>query len=399
MKLALYGGVPAVQGVLSPYTSIGEAEISAAVGSMRRGPLSGYLGGERRGGFEVEALESAWSEAFGVKHAIACNSATNGLLLACIAADIRNGDQVIVPSMTMSATAAAPKFLGAKIEFADIELSTFCIDPAEVSRIITPVTRAIIATNLFGHPAQLRKLHLEKTILIEDNAQAPFASEYGELTGTIGHIGVCSLNVHKFFHAGEGGICVTNNDSLAEAMRMARNHGEMAGRQQVGLNLRMTELTAAVASAQLARGRELVNQRIEIAEGILALTKNLPGIWAPVTREDCRHVFYCLPFVMDNHRNQMVDALIAEGVPLQKGYVKPLYHLAAFRDSFGLLPKAERAHAHVALYENCAHTPTSTQIKEIGEAFYKVVSHFYEESHGTWDKMWSKPFDFSQEPS
>src|SRR5258705_13001728 len=196
-------------------------------------PLSGYLGSKSFGGTWCTVLEAAWRERFGVKHAIAVNSATSGLLAACMAVGIEHNDEVIVSPYTMSATAAAPKILGAKIVFADIEDETFCIDPVEVSNAITPMTKAVIATNLFGHPAHLHELREicdnRGVWLIEDNAQAIFAKQDGVYTGTIGHIGVFSLNVHKHLQVGEGGVCVTNNSDLAKKLREAMNHGEMRG--------------------------------------------------------------------------------------------------------------------------------------------------------------------------
>jgi len=197
---------------LEPYNSISKTESLIAEAAVQYGPLSGYLGGESKGGYYVEKLEADWCETFGCKHAIAVNSATSGLLAACVAADIRQGDRVITTPYTMSATAATPQFLGAEVVFQDIETSHYCLNPAN-SVLTDAKPRAIIATNLFGHPADLVALRtMNKAILIEDNAQAPFAMQYGKYTGTIGHIGIWSMNVHKHIQCGEGGICGTNND-------------------------------------------------------------------------------------------------------------------------------------------------------------------------------------------
>src|SRR6266446_3201830 len=216
-------------------------------------PLSGYLGSDIYGGERCRSLETKWSGIFDVRYAIAVNSGTSGLLAACMAVDICLDSEVIVSPYTMSATAAVPKILGAKIIFADIERDTFTIDPVDVSNLITPRTEAVIATNLFGHPANLHELRdicdNHGIYLIEDNAQAIFAKEYDKYTGTIGHIGVFSLNVHKHLQVGEGGIIVTDNPWLDKKIREAMNHGEMRGGIP-GLNLRMTEVTAAMAIEQ-----------------------------------------------------------------------------------------------------------------------------------------------------
>ena len=125
--------------------------------------------------------------------------------------------------MTMSATAMAPLIYGGIPVFVDIEPDYFCLDLKKVEESITTKTKAILAVDLFGHPAELASLKAladEKNIyLIEDAAQAPLASENGLLAGCIGHIGVYSLNCHKHIQTGEGGVCVTSDDELALRMR------------------------------------------------------------------------------------------------------------------------------------------------------------------------------------
>ena len=132
--------------------------------------------------------------------------------------------------MTMSATVMAPLIYGGIPVFVDIEEDYFCIDLNKVELAINSKTKAIIAVNLFGHPAELRRLRdlADKNgiYLIEDAAQCPLASENSFYAGTIGHIGVFSLNYHKHIHTGEGGICCTDDDELALRLRAIRNHGK-----------------------------------------------------------------------------------------------------------------------------------------------------------------------------
>src|SRR6266702_4075211 len=174
------------------------ASLSAQDAADGHIPLSGYIGSKSFGGPQILVLEAMWRETFRTKHAVAVNSGTSGLLAACMAIGIEHGDEVIVSPYTMSATASVPKILGASIIFADIERETFCLDPVEVHNAITRKTKAVIVTNLFGHPAHLRELRDicdgHGVYLIEDNAQAIFAKENGVYAGTIGHIGVFSLN-------------------------------------------------------------------------------------------------------------------------------------------------------------------------------------------------------------
>lgn len=366
-----------VTGEIPRYNTIGKLERVAAMAAVNE-PLSGYLGGEERGGFWVRALEDKWAERFKMKHAVACNSATSGLLAACVAGGIGKGDEVIVPALTMSATAAAPDFLKADLLFCDVDDETFTLKPWP------RIPDAVIATNLFGHPALLEgfkaviKNSTKSCFLIEDNAQAPLATESDRYTGTFGDIGVFSLNVHKHFQAGEGGICVTNSDELAMRMRLFINHGELAKSRPVYsacLNLRMTEVTAAIAFAQLARAPDLVRWRIDQAERILAAIGDIPGLRKPIVREGCRHVYYTIPFLVEGRRAEIVNRLRAEGVPLSEGY-QPVNRLRAFDNIPGPTPVTDDLHDRRLFYfENCAWSPTPDQVKQIGNAFQKVFSN------------------------
>src|SRR5882762_3946647 len=331
-RLAINGGRPCVQGQLPRFDTINNEEIRLVSDVLRHGILSGYIGGKHDRGPMVRQLEHDWQQEFGVEHAIACNSATSGLLAACAAIGVKNKNVVTTP-FTMSATAAAPKLLGAKVSFCDIEPSTFNIDPCKVP---TNNLDVIIAVNLFGHPAQLEHLRSlcveENQYLIEDNAQAPYALHDKLFTGTVGHLGVFSLNVHKHLQCGEGGIVVTDDDALAYAVRNFINHGELAG-DAPGLNLRMTEVTAAIAQRQLMKGPEIVEGRVELALQLNDCINGLPYLRKPVVIERCRHVYYAWPILVDDTPEKVMAfrlAMNAEGVPL-RAYSMPLYRLPAFR--------------------------------------------------------------------
>lgn len=358
-------------GAIKPFTSIGIDELSAAMLAVKHGPLSGYLAGKARGGRHVCALEDAWCKTFGVKHAIAINSATSGLLAAAFAVGLKPGDHFACPAMTMSATAAAPMFTEATPYFCDVESETFGI------KDVWPFDGPMFVTNLFGHAAWLDGLRLwcdmHHTVLIEDNSQSPFAMEKGKYAGTIGHIGVWSLNIHKPIQCGEGGICTTDDDDLAAAMRRFINHGENEG-GRVGLNLRMPEVCAAIALVQLERGRDIVGRRVEQAEAIIAAIGDIPGLLPPVVRDGCTHVYYTVPFLVEKSRLEFCAALRAEGVPIIEGYVPPLYRMPAFCEFARPCPVAEDLHDRRLFYfENCAWDPTTEQIRQIGDAFQRAA--------------------------
>lgn len=410
-KLALFGGNPTITEPLRLYRSMGDAEISAVSDVVRSGCLSGFYGSpgpKFLGGPKVREFEDAWSQRFGAKYTVSVNSATSGLMAAVGAIGISPGDEVIVPPWTMSATAMAPLIYGGIPVFADIEDDTFCIDPIQVKANITPKTRAIIAVNLFGHPARLRELRKiadeNDLFLIEDNAQAPLGNEDGKPCGTIGHIGVFSLNFHKHIHTGEGGMCTTNDDYLAKRLQLIRNHGETTVEDwsikdltnMVGMNLRMSELHAAVGLVQLESADIHLEARETLAAALTEGTKDLAGWSPPIVREGCRHNYYVWLIKFDKNiagvsRDLFCKALAAEGFPHGIGYLPPLYTLPIFqkrqaigREGFpftlterkykgALCPVTERLHGHEAIvFEPCAFDITDKNTNLLINAIRKV---------------------------
>ncbi len=413
-KLALHGGTPVIADPLPAYASMGEAEEQAVLDVVRSGCLSGFFGSpgpEFLGGPKVRAFEEAWAAHYGTRHAVSVNSATSGLMAAMGAVGIGPGDEVIVPPWTMSATAVAPLFYGGIPVFADIEDETFCIDLKSVAANITPKTKAIIAVNLFGHPARLSELRAladdNDLFLIEDNAQSPLAQENGNKAGTVGHIGVFSLNFHKHIHTGEGGFCVTDDDDLAGRLQLIRNHGENATEELdddditniVGMNLRMTELSAAIGLAQLENIDTHVSARERLAEALSDGTRDLEGWTVPVVRDGCRHNYYVWMVRYEEaatgvSRELFSKALAAEGFPHATGYLPPLYRLPLFRQrkAFGgdgfpftltdrtydgeLCPVTERLHEKEAvLFEPCAVSADDGAADLMVEAIRKVHDH------------------------
>jgi dTDP-4-amino-4,6-dideoxygalactose transaminase len=397
--LAIHGGRPVIATPLSPYRSMGPDEIEAVARVVESDCLSGFHGSPGPhflGGPEVRAFEAAWAARFEVRHAVSMNSATSGLVAAVGAAGVGPGHEVIVPPYTMSATAVAPLVYGATPVFVDIEPTYFCIDADAVEAAITPRTKAIIAVDLFGHPAELRRLRAladrHDLVLIEDAAQAPTASEHGRWCGTVAHIGVFSLNFHKHIHTGEGGVCVTDDDALAERLQLIRNHGENLvpddaegdSARLFGFNFRLTELSAAVGRVQLAHVDEHVERRRDASATLSEAVADLDGITAPTVRSDCRHVYYVWTAKLDEDalgvsRDAFSAALAAEGVPHGTGYVAPLYRLPVFRalpSQPVSCPVTERMHEREVLQvEICSYDLTGDVVDRIGQAIRRVHAH------------------------
>jgi len=410
-NLAILGGGPARTGSLRPYRAIGPPEVQAVTRVAESGQLSGFygsIGPQFLGGPVVRQFERAWQERFGVRHAVSVNSATSGLCAAMGAIGVSPGDEVIVPAYTMSATVVAPLIYGGIPVFTDIDRETFTLDLTAVEAAITPRTRAISVVNLFGQPARLRTLReladRRKIMLIEDNAHGPLAAEYGRYAGTIGHIGIFSLNYHKHIHTGEGGICVTDDDALAERLQLIRNHAESVVEasgvteltNMVGFNYRLSELSAAVGIEQLREAETHVARREHVGRRLTEGVAGLDGLHPPCAREGCRHVYYVWALRVDPDRlgatrAQFSRALAAEGFPHFCGYVAPLYRLPLFRkriaigrDGFpfnlsevryndGLCPVTEVLHERELIgFEACAYELDDADIDQLVAAIRKV---------------------------
>jgi dTDP-4-amino-4,6-dideoxygalactose transaminase len=286
--------------------------------------------------------------------------------------------------MTASATCALVH--GAVPVFADIEPETFGLDPDSVRARVTPRTKAIVVVDLFGCAADMTAIMEiaaeHDLVVIEDAAQAPGAVRDGRLAGTLGHIGVFSLNQHKTINCGEGGVAVTDDDRLAERLRLARNHGEavveaMGSRATdvLGFNYRLGELEAAIAEAQLARLEELTAPRIAHAERISAGLADLDGVQPPVVPEGCRHVYYVHAIRLDPERlgvgrGAFAAALAAEGVPMTEGYGAPLYRLPLYRERAAVAFSDPR-NAGLGSYE-AGECPACERLEDV-----ELISHTY----------------------
>ena len=395
---------------LPPFLSLGWRERKAVRRVLRSGSLSGFYGNwgpEFLGGTEVRALESEWASRFEMPFAISVNSAASGLYAAMGAIGIGPGDEVIVPPYTMSATAMAPLVYGGIPVFVDIEPNNFCLDVEKVVQAITSKTKAVLSVNLFGHPAELSRLRKETRdrgiFLVEDNAQGPLSSEQGRYAGTVGDIGVFSLNYHKHIHTGEGGICVTRDPELALRLQAIRNHAENIVEaapirdptNMIGYNFRMTELSAAVGRAQLKRIDRLVSEREDLAEALSDGLSGLEGVTTPAVRPGCRHVYYVWAMrvrpELGISREAFSQGLHKVGFPHFNGYVRPLYFLPVFQKRIavgrtgwpftltdrkyerGLCPVTERMHEkELICFETCTYRVDGKARKSLIRAFRRV---------------------------
>lgn len=413
--LALHGGDPVISAPLAAFKSIGEDEVAVVSDVIRGGVLSAYIGAPGpgfMGGTKVREFEQQAAEYFGVKHAVAVNSWTSGLIAAVGAIGLEPGDEVITTPWTMAATATSILHWNGIPVFADIDPDTFNICPKSVAKLITPRTKAIMAVDIFGQSADMPALRAlaerHGVKLLCDTAQAPGARFGGDFTGTFADIGGFSLNYHKHIHCGEGGVLVTNDDRLAARLCLIRNHAEAVIRSDdpaelsnmLGYNFRMGEIEAAIASVQLTKLAARVESRQRIAAELNADLSSLKGIKVPKVFEGATHVYYVYGLTLDVEtlgvsRERIVQALRAEGVPsLMAGY-QNVHLLPLFRNKVaygtkgfpwnspyctsdvqygpGLCPVAERLHSHTFLGLNiCMNELPPEDVALIIAAFRKV---------------------------
>lgn len=416
-ELALFGGSKVIVEAFPRYNRIGKEEVEAAKAVVETGVLSQFLGRwhpDFYGGQKVQEFERAWEKYFNVKYAVTVNSNTSGLIAAVGAVGVEPGDEVIVSPWTMSASATSILAWNAIPVFADIEEETFNLDPVSIEENITPYTKAITVTDIFGHAADLdaimaiAKKHNLK--VIEDCAQAPGAFYKGRYVGTIADIGVFSLNYHKHIHTGEGGVCVTDNSKLAERLQLIRNHAEAVVEDKgvtdlsnmIGFNFRMTEIEAAIGIEQLKKLKSLVDGRATAAVRLSKGIKDLKGLRIPIVKPDCTPVYYTYALLINEEetgvaRDLIVNALRAEGVSVSRGYCNlhllPMYQqrIAYGTKGFpwsagfykgqvsyqkGICPVAEELQDKRQMgIGMCLHRYTNREVDLIIQAFHKVWSN------------------------
>src|ERR687894_366811 len=211
------------------------------------------------GGKRVRGFESHLKDYLHVKHALAVNSGTSALHAALLAAGIGKGDEVLLPSFTFVATANSVVASGAKPVFVDINKSDYTMDMQDLKRKITKKSKAIMPVHLYGHPAdmdEIIELASKYSIdIIEDACQSLGSTYKKKQTGTLGLIGCFSMYASKVLTSGEGGAVITNYNDLADKLKMIRNHGMVEGNDTriFGLNLRLPELSAAIAKVQMKK--------------------------------------------------------------------------------------------------------------------------------------------------
>jgi dTDP-4-amino-4,6-dideoxygalactose transaminase len=406
MKLAINGGLRIRTEHFTAQNTIGKEEKEAVMQVMDNGILTGYQGNWSEnffGGPMIHRLETAWRRIFNVKHAIACNSATSGLFVACRAHGWLGVPKMIVTpySMTCSAT-----MVDGHAVFADIERDYYCLDLESIKKLYNKdeYMGAIIAVSLFGQPFNPEIVEWAKSKdipVIEDAAQAVGSMYKDKYAGTLGDIGVYSFNLGKHLTCGEGGMMVTDNDDLALRCRLLMNHAEAVVndmpedkqaecRYMKGYNLRMTEMQAAIALAQLHKRDLLITKQVNNAQYLMKGLEGIPCLTMPKTRKDCTHTYYVIALKYNCggaggiSREKFVEAVraelapcagrIVEGVPIRAGYITPICDMPLYQPGEYNIPVCRDVQDRELIIIHRLFGPMAAveELDDVIEAFHKV---------------------------
>ncbi len=300
------------------------------------------------GGPKLQNFEKNLAEFTGVSHAIGCSSGTDALLLSLMALDIKAGDEVITTPFTFIATAEVIAFLGATSVFVDIDEQTYNIDPSKIEALITDKTKAIMPVSLYGQCADMEAINaiaVKHNIAVIEDACQSFGAEYkGKKSCNLSTIGCTSFFPSKPLGAyGDGGAIFTNDDALAEKIRMLLNHGqnERYKHKYIGINGRLDAMQAAILNVKLKHFEEEVQARQKIGErysdGLFTCAVRneevLSGykLITPYVKAD-RTSVYAQYSVRVKEREKITSALSEIGIPTAVHYPMPLHLQEAFSE-------------------------------------------------------------------
>lgn len=312
---------------------IGEEELKNVVEAVRSGWISS------KGEF-IEKFEKSFSKYIGVRHGITTSNGTVALHLALVALGIGPGDEVIVPDLTFAATINAVLYTGANPVIVDINPDYWCIDTSKLREAITPRTKAIIPVHLYGHPCDMDEImeisERYGLFIIEDVAEAHGAEYKGRKVGSFGHISCFSFYGNKIITTGEGGICLTNDDELAERMRILRDHGMNPKRrywhETVGFNYRMTNLQAALGVAQLNKIDKFIEKKRKIAKMYAEELSQINGIILHPEMSWAKCVYWIYSILINRRditREEVAEKLEKQGIEI-RNFFYPLHEMPPY---------------------------------------------------------------------
>lgn len=311
----------------------------------------------------IHRFEKEFAELCTTDTAIAVCNGTVALHLALLALDVRQGDEVLVPSLTYIATANAVRYVGAEPVFIDVDPNTWCIDPTKLEDAITRRTRGIIAVHLYGHPADMDTINQIAAVhglwVVEDAAEAHLARYKGRKTGGLGHLATFSFYGNKIFTCGEGGAITLSDHHLETRVRTLRGQGMDPQRRYyfpvTGYNFRLTNIACALLCAQIERREQIIERRRQIFVKYREALVNIPGIgFQPIaTWAIPAPWLFCITLDKREYgrsRDELMALLGEHGIETRPFFI-PLHRLPPFREESSLRGE---------------HLPITEHLSEIG---------------------------------
>lgn len=334
---------------------IGEEEIAEVVDTLRSGWLTM--------GPKTIAFENQIAAYTSAKYAVAVNSCTAALHLSLLAYGIGLGDEVITSPYTFASTGNVIVHSGARPVFADIQRDSFNIDPEKINEAITPKTKAIVPVHFAGQPCDMKEIQEiaddHDLVVIEDAAHAIGADYRGKKIGSLSDATCFSFYATKNMTTGEGGAITTDDQKIADKMRILRLHGISKDAwkrysaqgswyyeiEDCGWKYNMTDIQAALGIHQLRKLDEFVAARRKYAEMYSAGLRDLEGVVTPVEKEDRKHVYHLYPLLVDGmDRSDFITKMTERGIGCSVHFI-PLHLHPFYRDTFGFkkgdFPNAE----------------------------------------------------------
>jgi len=292
----------------------------------------------------ITEFENEFANYCGKKYGISTSNGTTALHLALSTLGIKNGDEVIVPVLTFIATANAVTYCSAKPVFVDSDFETWNIDSEKIEEKITRNTKAIIPVHLYGNPCDMKSiLDIAKDhdlFIIEDAAEAHGAEYKGKKVGSFGDIACFSFYGNKVITTGEGGMCITDNEKLAEKMRILKDHGMDPNRKYwhnlIGFNYRMTNVQAAIGLAQLKKLDNFIRIKRENANSYNSLLKNIDGIRLPPETKDAKNIYWLYSILIENKfgisRDNLMNKLDEDGIETRP-FFYPIHEMPPYENN------------------------------------------------------------------
>jgi dTDP-4-amino-4,6-dideoxygalactose transaminase len=313
----------------------------------------------RDGGKRVRDFESLMKNYLKMKHVVSVNSGTSALYAALLAAGIKQGDEVLIPSFTFVATANAVVAAGGKPMFVDIKKDDYTMDASDMKAKITKKSKIVIPVHLYGHPCNIDEIgelaDKHSLDVVEDACQSLGSSYKNKQTGTFGTLGCFSMYASKVLTAGEGGAIATDSDELADKVKMIRNHGMVEGYDTriLGLNLRLPEMSAAVAKVQMQKLDKMLEIRRRNAELLSKLlsASSSKGYEVKIPEEtvDKKFNWYLYTIAVQDKRDEIKNKLVQNNVGATVYYSPPVHKMPFYANTTSetKLPVTEWCADHV----------------------------------------------------